>query len=203
VGTRLGIHSELDEFAEQVGAFIQYWGFKQIHGKIWSHLFLSSRPLDAAELIGRLGVSKALISISIKELLSYRVIEKAGRSSMRTQLYQANPEVISVICGVLRQRERAMLMRIRQSFKRLQGLGPESLLMHELSKPRIEAVSLLIDVAERVLEALLALSELDLSRWKRIGKLVPSGIRVPGHHLKTKFAAMELAFSALRRDRIS
>ena len=47
-------YPELDELAEFVGEFIQYWGFKRIHGKIWAHLFLSEVPLDATTLVSSL-----------------------------------------------------------------------------------------------------------------------------------------------------
>ncbi|MGA3762246.1 ArsR family transcriptional regulator, partial [Bacillus velezensis] len=84
---------ELEDFAEQIGQFIEYWGFKRVHGRLWVHLMLSEAPLDASQLIRRLRVSKALVSMSLGDLLEYDVIEEAGKSARGTQLYRAREDV--------------------------------------------------------------------------------------------------------------
>ncbi|MFN8944090.1 MAG: GbsR/MarR family transcriptional regulator, partial [Pseudobdellovibrionaceae bacterium] len=88
---------ELIELTDQIGLFIEYWGFKKIHGQIWSHIFLSKTPLDATTLVKRLGVSKALVSLAIKDLVQYDVIQVVGQGEKRTILFQSNPDLISVI----------------------------------------------------------------------------------------------------------
>lgn len=54
---------ELEDLANEVGDFICYWGFKKIHGRLWTHIYLARVPLDAGQLMQRLKVSKALISL--------------------------------------------------------------------------------------------------------------------------------------------
>ena len=97
--TKFSIHypSELDALAEQVGEFIQYWGFKKVHGRIWTHLWLSDHPLDAGDLGKRLQISKALVSMSIADLLEYDVIQEVGRGEQGTTLYRSNPDQTQVI----------------------------------------------------------------------------------------------------------
>ncbi len=111
-GNPVGVFPELDELAEQIGEFIHYWGFKRIHGRIWTHLYLAKRPVDAGELVSHLQISKALVSISLRELLDYEVIRDIGKSPRGTNLYRTNPDILSVITSVLRQREKRMLSRI-------------------------------------------------------------------------------------------
>ncbi len=106
------IASEIFQLADCVGQFIEYWGFKKIHGKIWTLLYLSQDPLSATELCKRLGVSKTLLSFSVAELLKYKVIEEDSRGPKRTVYYRANADVTSVILNVLRGRERVMLFEI-------------------------------------------------------------------------------------------
>ena len=55
---------QLNKLADEVGELVYNWGLKRVHGRIWTHLFLSNRPLDASDLVKRLDISKALISIS-------------------------------------------------------------------------------------------------------------------------------------------
>src|SRR4051812_25087650 len=107
---------ELEDLAEQIGEFIEYWGYKKVHGRIWTHLILSETPLDATALIRRLGISKALASMSLADLISPGVIYEAGRGKRGTILYAPNLNLTQVILNVLRQRERRMLARIAASF---------------------------------------------------------------------------------------
>ncbi len=148
---------EVQDLAEQVGEFIQYWGFKRIHGKIWCHLFLSSEPLDAGVLIQRLKVSKALISISIRDLMEYSVIEEAGKSDAGTILYRANPRLTEVICNVLRGRERRLISRVRAAHQLLAQMPQSEKTDQNLDTDKISEIGEMIEGADHFLDSLLAL----------------------------------------------
>ena len=150
--------SELTILADSVGGFIQYFGFKKIHGRIWTHLFLSKQPLAAVELSRRLQVSKTLLSFSISELLEYRVIREAGRGPRRMIYYEANPALENVIFNVLRIREKAMLADIVEKFMPMQRLGMSQLAAADLDADRIEELGELVRNASLALEALLDLA---------------------------------------------
>lgn len=99
----------------RVGDFIQYWGFKKIHGQVWLQVFLASQPLDATTLTQRLKCSKGLVSLAIKDLLNYNVIQQCGKSGRRMVYYRSNPDLTEVILNVLRQREAVMLENIKNA----------------------------------------------------------------------------------------
>lgn len=101
--------SKLRKLEQLVGDFMTYWGFKKIHGRIWVHLYTSSQPLDSIELMKRLKVSKGLMSLAIRELLKYNVIETTGVGRHGSVFYTANPNLLQVITDVLCQREAEML----------------------------------------------------------------------------------------------
>lgn len=165
------IPPELEDLANEVGDFICYWGFKKIHGKIWTHIFLSAQPIDAGQLMQRLAVSKALISLSLNDLLRYDVILESGKSSRGTQTYVANPDVLDVILNVLRRRERKMIAKAETSHKMLSSLNPESLRRAALSSERIQAIGVIISQAQNALLSLLELSTVDLKGWEEINEL--------------------------------
>jgi DNA-binding transcriptional regulator GbsR (MarR family) len=146
---------ELNELAEHIGSVIQYWGFKTIHGKIWAHLYTSSEPLDAGSLMKRLGVSKALISMSLKELLKYKVVQMAGRSAEGTQQYEANPEVFNAIIHVLKTREKKMLEKVATGFQALHALNQEERARWHLSSERIDSLRSLIHLGKATLDGFL------------------------------------------------
>ena len=159
---KLRVPPELTDVAEQVGAFMEYWGFKTIHGRIWTHIFLSAEPLDAGALIQRLDVSKALMSMSLAELLDHDVVEVAGKSDNGTTTYRANPDITHTILNVLRKRERRMLSRVSSAAKILPIEGAGEV---KLSAERVNSLQQMIQTAEYTLEGLLTLKSFDFSQW--------------------------------------
>lgn len=161
---------ELDELADKVGEFIQYWGFKKVHGKIWCHLFLSKRPLDAQYFIERLSISKALVSQTLSELKDYKVIIECGKGERKTTVYCSNPELTEVIFGVLRAREKKMLCQTFAAFRLLDDLSDERLEREEIDRAKLQRLGTMIRFAERFLCSVLAFEKLDFGQWKNIFK---------------------------------
>jgi HTH-type transcriptional regulator, glycine betaine synthesis regulator len=161
---------ELEELANEVGDFICYWGFKKIHGRLWTHIYLAKTPIDAGQLMQRLKVSKALISLSLNDLLKYDVILESGKSARGTQLYVANPNVLDVILNVLRRRERKMLTKAETSYKMLKTVGHENLRLADLQPERLESLGRMIEQAQNALSSLLELATVDLKTWEDINE---------------------------------
>lgn len=161
---------ELEELANEVGDFICYWGFKKIHGRLWTHIYLAKNPLDAGQLMQRLKCSKALISLSLNDLLKYDVIIENGKSPRGTQTYVANPDVLDVILNVLRRRERKMLTKAETSHKMLSSLSQENMGRANLLQDRVESMGRMIGQAQNALASLLELATLDLKTWEEINE---------------------------------
>lgn len=105
-----------------IGDFIQYWGFKKIHGQIWTMVFLSKEPVCATTLVKRLRVSKALVSLAIKDLVEFEVVKVIGQGSRGRALYQSHPDLIYVISKVLIAREKKLLEQIKDKQSELNSL---------------------------------------------------------------------------------
>lgn len=157
---------QLQELANQVGDFIEYWGFKNIHGRLWTHLYLSQEPLDAAGLIRRLGVSKALISMSLKDLTKFNVVRSAGKSATGTQLYEVNPDLSGIIVNVLRLREKRIIDRVAQATDNLEALSPEQRTEWSVCADRVQALKDLIGTGMRTLNSILIHREQPQSDWQ-------------------------------------
>ncbi len=160
------IPPELEDVVNQIGEFIQYWGFKNVHGRIWVHLFLTTTPLDSADLIERLEISKGLVSMSLADLLEYEVIQVTGKSQRGSTLYRANPDVMSVIGNVLRKRERRMLSRISSATRLLKKLPDNLKAENFLLDERIQSLNAMVETAENSLDGILELSDVDFSSWQ-------------------------------------
>ena len=154
----------LNALAEQVGHFIEYWGFKKIHGQIWTHLYLSPGPLSTQEIISRLKVSKALVSLSMKDLLRYKLILQTEESlNKKNKFYVANPEVFSVIRGVLQNREHQMLNRILSEFKSLEETIINGSTSSLIDRTRLNLLGSMVKGANSALQNLILLTHVDFS----------------------------------------
>jgi DNA-binding transcriptional regulator GbsR (MarR family) len=144
---------------------MRYWGFKVIHGRIWTHIFLSKKPLDAGTLMERFGLSKALMSLSLNDLLRHKVILEGPKSDKGTQTYTANPEILDVILNVLRRREKRMLAQIRSAHSLLSSVTDKHKAQVEINTDRLDHLGRMVTHAESTLDTILELSQLDFQGW--------------------------------------
>ena len=125
------IEEKKKRLADSVGDFIRYWGFKEVHGRIWVHIYLSENPITAKELTKKLGVTKGLVSTALAELIAYQVVEKVNVGDARSPGYQSNTDLVQVINNILRNRELKLTTKIKEDSealaKEMVGAAPEML----------------------------------------------------------------------------
>ncbi|MBY0383995.1 hypothetical protein K2X05_02460 [bacterium] len=151
--------SEYHQTLDNVGEFMEYWGFKAVHGKIWACIFLAHEPVDANFIISQLRLSKASISLGIKDLLFYEVIQEVPKSGPSTQKYASNSDLAGVICNVLRQREKKMLQMIVRSSKALSDKDLNDLPLHP---QKVEQLHNMTQQAQFILEQVLLFQNISL-----------------------------------------
>ena len=96
---------------DAVGAFIEYWGFKSIHGRVWTLLALRAEPVAQSEVANTLGVSRSLMSGAMAELVRLGLVRAVG--DHRNAPYEAVMDFWPTIADVLRGREWMLLERAR------------------------------------------------------------------------------------------
>ncbi len=143
----------LQKLSHSIGGFIRYWGFRRIHGAIWTQLYLSARPLSCKDLTQSLGVSKALVSPALEELCQYKLIFEAPSPNEKTKLYTADSNITAVIKNVLRTRESKMLHQIVQDFSQLQESPSISV---DLDQERLKSLEEMILAANLMLNIMLS-----------------------------------------------
>ncbi len=142
---------KLHQLAAVVGEFIRYWGFRKIHGEIWTVVFLSQAPLSGVEIGRILKVSKALVSPALKELIKEGLIQTTQSENSKTKRYEAHDNVSTVIRGVLRRREQRMLADAAAKHVALLDVARSTT---SLNSKRIETLGTLIQTAQFSLAAL-------------------------------------------------
>jgi DNA-binding transcriptional regulator GbsR (MarR family) len=95
--------------ADAVGALLLLWGFKRQMGRVWTVLFLSDRPLTAAETCERLGISTGLLSMTLADLRAWGAVRTVTVPGERRERYEAEVQVWRMVLRVLGSRERGAL----------------------------------------------------------------------------------------------
>lgn len=154
---------------ETMGELMKFWGFSKHHGRIWALLYLREEPLNSPQLQDLLDMSAGLVSMSLKELQHWSVVDKVWVRGDRKDYYTANVDVWNMVTRVLREREYQLL---EQSIHNLDDAMGELETSHEepdlpeerveYMKPRVERLQLLLESATRMLDTLLKQAEADL-----------------------------------------
>ncbi len=130
----------LTEVAESVGKFIEYWGFRSIHGRVWALIYLSDRSISTPEIIEQLGVSKSLVSTAINELIEYGLISADIKVTFGAQTYLAVDDVAQVVRKILRERELTLLSQAESNMKLLSAYSSEELLESNVNLDKLNAL---------------------------------------------------------------
>ena len=162
---------DVESLADGIGEFIEYWGFKKIHGRTWTYIFLSKDGLTPAQLMEKLRVSKGLLSIAINELEDYQLIFAAGKVKNGRVVYRANRDVLSVILEVLRNRERKMLAQIGASLQ-LMKQSQRSRPAPDVDKENLAYLEKLTASARNSLDFLIFTGERSPAVFERIRKII-------------------------------
>ena len=100
---------------DAVGAFIETWGFRSIHGRVWTLLALRAQPMAQTEIADLLGVSRSMVSLAVSELVHYGLVRPL--SEHRNAPYEARLDVWPTITDVVRNREWMLIERARLTFE--------------------------------------------------------------------------------------
>ncbi len=163
---KTNLHS-LSKLADLIGDFIRYWGFRKIHGEIWTVVYLSKSPVSATELIKILKVSKALMSPALRELEDEGLIFQTDSENSKTKRYAAVDDVYKVIKSVLDRREKPLIEKIVAAQGRLgdELSHPDSASAQTLNKLRYQNLKRMTEVAQMSLAMIATIEmgyELDL-----------------------------------------
>ena len=107
----------IDLAAETMGELMAFWGFKASMGRIWTLLYLSSRPLAADTIAARTRLSAGAVSMALAELQQWGIAERAVIPGERKRHYQAETDVWGVVRRIIRERELRLVGRSVQRFE--------------------------------------------------------------------------------------
>jgi DNA-binding transcriptional regulator GbsR (MarR family) len=162
--------------ADAVGALLEGWGFKRNMGRMWAVLYLEDRPLTAADLGDRLGLSTGAVSMLLTEMQEWGAVKKAWVVGERREHYEAETSIWKMVSRVFRERELVWIRTAQEQFDAAAaafapGTDPEHAARDRLIADRIAGLAQLAQVGANLLEAILQGEPVDALPIKTVGEL--------------------------------
>ena len=145
---------------EAAGRVVEFWGFKRNQGRVWAWLYLQGRAMNAQEIGARLMLSKAAVSILVRELEQWGVVVRSRRAD-GVWRFDAESDLWKMVLRVLRQRELEVIGTVIEDLRRARTAAERSG-AGALAIKRIDLMIRFGVVCQKVLEAFLKTSRLDI-----------------------------------------
>lgn len=158
--------TKLDDLSNSIGEFIKYWGFKPIHGKIWTYVYLVERPVSSKELKEVFKISKALLSTTLSDLKDYEVLLDNGKGLHGAELFIANKDIFHAITKVLKMREKKLIANIASHTSKMDRLSQKELIKLGVSPERFKNLNNLVKSGSTAIDSIIKLEKINLSIWK-------------------------------------
>ena len=155
--------------AEVVGKLMEFWGFKAVHGRLWTILYLSAEPLSAAELGEKLALSTGSISMALADLQKWGVVKKTWRPGERRDYYEPETSIWKMVSRVFRERELHWIRTASEAFESArEDLGEDST---PFIADRVAGLAQLATVGAALLTSILEGESVDSLPLKTLGEL--------------------------------
>lgn len=93
-----------DRFIASWGRMGSVWGISRTMAEVHALLYITGSPMCTDEIMDRLGVSRGNVSMSVRSLLEWGVIEKVRLPGDRKEYFQAEQDVWSMLRAIARER---------------------------------------------------------------------------------------------------
>ncbi|MBL4592045.1 MAG: ArsR family transcriptional regulator [Phycisphaerales bacterium] len=93
-----------DRFIASWGRMGSVWGISRTMAEVHALLYITGTEMCTDEIMSRLGVSRGNVSMSVRSLLEWGVIEKVRIAGDRKEYFQAEQDVWSMLRAIARER---------------------------------------------------------------------------------------------------
>jgi DNA-binding transcriptional regulator GbsR (MarR family) len=147
---------------EAVGNVIEFWGFKRNQGRVWALLFLRGEPLTAGEIERELDLSKGGVSMLLRDLERWGVVQRVRQPQDSVWRYTAETDLVRMVSRVVEEREMGLVSRVRTDLAEAQRIARESGGVPLERLQRLEKMATLAEHVEKALRLLIRTSRLDM-----------------------------------------
>ena len=147
------VEAELREELTGFENFFSRIGFKRIDGSVYGLLVIAKKPLTSEEIEQTLNLSQSAISLSLKTLSHFGVIETSGDRDQvggtKARVHTAKEDSLAIVASVFRKREEEIISDFKKMALRIldKSQNPEDL----SRKKRLQSIILTCEIAESVM----------------------------------------------------
>lgn len=116
---------EAEAFILHWGEMGSHWGVNRSVSQVHALLYLSDRPLHAAEICDTLGLARSNVSGALKELQAYQIVRRQHVSGDRRDHFVAETDLWDMLMKITAERKKreidptvALLAELAESLKR-------------------------------------------------------------------------------------
>lgn len=93
-------------FVLHFGEMGSRWGINRTVGQIYALLYVADKPLNADEIVEKLGVSRSNVSMGLKELQAWRLVRLGHQPGDRREYFSAPQDVWTIFRTLAEERQR-------------------------------------------------------------------------------------------------
>jgi DNA-binding transcriptional regulator GbsR (MarR family) len=123
-----GFAAVQESYAELAGRATAVYGLSPLLGRLWGVLLLSPEPLGLDMLAAAVGAAKSTVSVSMRQLEHYRLVERHWRRGDRRDYYAARTDYLAILRDWYRlfgQHELAFMTQANATARRALERGAE------------------------------------------------------------------------------
>jgi len=119
------LHESQDRFIASWGRMGSVWGISRTMAEVHALLYITGVPMCTDEIMARLGVSRGNVSMSVRSLLDWAVIEKVRLAGDRKEYFQAEQDVWSMLRAIARERIKREVDPLLDALDEIGELAPQ------------------------------------------------------------------------------
>lgn len=93
-------------FVLHFGEMGSRWGINRTVGQIYALLFISSEPLNAEDIVERLGVSRSNVSMGLKELQAWNLVRLQHKPGDRRDYFSTPDDIWQIVRTLVEERKK-------------------------------------------------------------------------------------------------
>ncbi|MBL4699117.1 MAG: hypothetical protein JKX70_09825 [Phycisphaerales bacterium] len=114
-----------DRFIASWGRMGSVWGISRTMAEVHALLYITGQPMCTDEIMERLCVSRGNVSMSVRSLLEWAVIEKVRLPGDRKEYFQAEQDVWSMLRAIARERIKREVDPLLDALDEIGELSPQ------------------------------------------------------------------------------
>jgi DNA-binding transcriptional regulator GbsR (MarR family) len=147
---------------DAVGDVIAFWGFKHNHGRIWALLYIRDESMTSTTLQQELGLSKGAVSMLVRDLMAWGIIDRSLDPQSGHRCYSANTDLLKMITSMIQRREAGVIQRAQTALAEAEAEAQASGVVSGEVLERIRRMRQLADVMDHSLATVLRATTLDI-----------------------------------------